>query len=390
MKPRQPLAAQATRTVPIPVRCGRRTSRRPPPRTGGGFLMGVIGLRCRACGEHYEAEARYVCTRCFGPVEVAYDHAALAEDPAALRRRIQAGPAEPVALRRPAAGGGPGRRRPAAARPHAARARRPAGRAPRPGRGVGQERHRQPDALVQGPRRGDRGAGGARARLRHARLLLDREPRQRRRRPRRRARAAELRLHPVRPRGAEGPRERRLRHDPRQGPRHLRRRQPARHRGQRGARGLGLRQRQPAPLLRRGLEDHRLRGGRAARLGAARPGRRADRLGVALHEGRQGLRRAARPRARRRGAARHAGRAGHGLRAGRLGLGARRRPLRAGQAPHDRQVAGDRLAGRRALRAGHRAGHGRRRSRPSPTTRSAPASACWARRPGSSRRPPAA
>jgi threonine synthase len=54
--------------------------------------MGVTGLRCRACGQTYQAEARYVCTRCFGPVEVAYDHAALAEDPAALRRRIQAGP----------------------------------------------------------------------------------------------------------------------------------------------------------------------------------------------------------------------------------------------------------------------------------------------------------
>ena len=74
--------------------------------------MGVIGLKCRGCGETYEAEARYVCTRCFGPVEVAYDHAALAEDPAALRRRIQAGPAEPVALRRPAAGGRPGDRDP--------------------------------------------------------------------------------------------------------------------------------------------------------------------------------------------------------------------------------------------------------------------------------------
>ena len=36
---------------------------------------------------------------------------------------------------------------------------------------------------------------------------------------------------------------------------------------------LGLRQRQPAPLLRRGLEDARLRDRRAARLGAARPGR---------------------------------------------------------------------------------------------------------------------
>ncbi|HSD75749.1 MAG TPA: threonine synthase [Solirubrobacteraceae bacterium] len=54
--------------------------------------MGLIGLRCRACGAGYEAEARYVCTRCFGPVEAAYDHAGPAADPAALRRRIQAGP----------------------------------------------------------------------------------------------------------------------------------------------------------------------------------------------------------------------------------------------------------------------------------------------------------
>ena len=54
--------------------------------------MGLIGLRCRACGAEYDAEARYVCTRCFGPVEAAYDHSALAGDPAALRRRIEAGP----------------------------------------------------------------------------------------------------------------------------------------------------------------------------------------------------------------------------------------------------------------------------------------------------------
>jgi threonine synthase len=54
--------------------------------------MGLIGLKCRACGAEYEAEARYVCTRCFGPVEAAYDHSALAGDPAALKRRIQAGP----------------------------------------------------------------------------------------------------------------------------------------------------------------------------------------------------------------------------------------------------------------------------------------------------------
>jgi threonine synthase len=54
--------------------------------------MGLIGLRCRACGAEYEAEARYVCTRCFGPVEAAYDHSALERDPSALKRRIQAGP----------------------------------------------------------------------------------------------------------------------------------------------------------------------------------------------------------------------------------------------------------------------------------------------------------
>ena len=54
---------------------------------------------------------------------------------------------------------------------------------------------------------------------------------------------------------------------------------------------LGVREHQPAPLLRRGLQDARLRDRRAARLGAARPLRRADRLGLAVHEDRQGLRR---------------------------------------------------------------------------------------------------
>ena len=52
---------------------------------------------------------------------------------------------------------------------------------------------------------------------------------------------------------------------------------------------LGLRQRQPAPLLRRGLEDARLRDRRAARLGAARPGRLPDRLRLALHQARPRL-----------------------------------------------------------------------------------------------------
>ena len=59
---------------------------------------------------------------------------------------------------------------------------------------------------------------------------------------------------------------------------------------------LGVRERQHAPVLRRGLEDARLRGRRAARLGDARPLRRADRLGLAVHEDRPRLRGVARAR----------------------------------------------------------------------------------------------
>ena len=54
--------------------------------------MGATNLRCRECGAEYELEARYVCDRCFGPLEVAYDHGDLAADTGQLRRRIQAGP----------------------------------------------------------------------------------------------------------------------------------------------------------------------------------------------------------------------------------------------------------------------------------------------------------
>ena len=48
-------------------------------------------LRCKECKTTYPLDARYVCERCFGPLEVAYapfDGA----DPDELRRRIQAGP----------------------------------------------------------------------------------------------------------------------------------------------------------------------------------------------------------------------------------------------------------------------------------------------------------
>jgi len=48
-------------------------------------------LTCKACGATYPLEARYVCERCFGPLEVHYEHAPV-RDVAEARRRIQAGP----------------------------------------------------------------------------------------------------------------------------------------------------------------------------------------------------------------------------------------------------------------------------------------------------------
>jgi threonine synthase len=52
--------------------------------------MAAENLKCKECGTEYSLEALYVCERCFGPLEVAYDHSRL-DDLATLRRRIQAG-----------------------------------------------------------------------------------------------------------------------------------------------------------------------------------------------------------------------------------------------------------------------------------------------------------
>jgi threonine synthase len=52
--------------------------------------MPADALKCKECSTTYPLEARYVCERCFGPLEVAYTAPAGAADE--LRRRIQAGP----------------------------------------------------------------------------------------------------------------------------------------------------------------------------------------------------------------------------------------------------------------------------------------------------------
>jgi threonine synthase len=53
--------------------------------------MAAKQLKCRECATEYPLEARYVCSRCFGPLEVDYDHSGLT-DVGAVRRRIQGGP----------------------------------------------------------------------------------------------------------------------------------------------------------------------------------------------------------------------------------------------------------------------------------------------------------
>ena len=52
--------------------------------------MAIESLRCKECRAEYPLDARYVCDRCFGPLEVAYDNSGL--DVASARRKIQAGP----------------------------------------------------------------------------------------------------------------------------------------------------------------------------------------------------------------------------------------------------------------------------------------------------------
>jgi threonine synthase len=52
--------------------------------------MAVTHLECKECKAHYPLQALYVCERCFGPLDAAYEHHI--EDVGELRRRIQGGP----------------------------------------------------------------------------------------------------------------------------------------------------------------------------------------------------------------------------------------------------------------------------------------------------------
>jgi threonine synthase len=54
--------------------------------------MAVSHLECKECRTEYPLQALYVCERCFGPLEVSYEHDRAAGDVGELRRRIQGGP----------------------------------------------------------------------------------------------------------------------------------------------------------------------------------------------------------------------------------------------------------------------------------------------------------
>lgn len=52
--------------------------------------MPVEALQCKECKTTYGLEARFVCEKCFGPLEVGYDYSTLEAE--SVKRRIQAGP----------------------------------------------------------------------------------------------------------------------------------------------------------------------------------------------------------------------------------------------------------------------------------------------------------
>ena len=254
----------------------------------------VTGLRCRECRARLPrrgaARLRLLLRAARGGLRLRADRRH--RQPGAHRGR----PPLHLALPGPAAG-----RRRHAGRPrrrlHPAGAGRPPGRRARAGRAVDQGRHGQPHRLLQGPG----GLGGADqgppARLQGGRLRLDGQPGQLGGGPRRPGRHGLGRPHPPRPRDGQGHHDRRLRGhgDRRRG--ELRRRQPAVRRADERAPELGLRQRQRAHLLRRGLQDAGLRDRRAAGLAGPGPRRGPHRLGQPADQGGQGLRRAGQGRA---------------------------------------------------------------------------------------------
>jgi threonine synthase len=79
--------------MPQSVAAGHSTAPTPPTGTPGSVvdLGPAVALSCRECGERFPLGPIFACESCFGPLETAYDLPL--GDPEALRRKIEAGPA---------------------------------------------------------------------------------------------------------------------------------------------------------------------------------------------------------------------------------------------------------------------------------------------------------
>ena len=154
-------------------------------------------------------------------------------------------------------------------------------------------------ALLQGPGGRDGRRPRARAGQGRDRLRLDRQRRHRHRLARREGGPQALCLLPRQPRARQGARLPRARRPGLPARWQLRRSQPRLPRACAGERHR-VRQHHPAPVLRGGGEDARLRGRRAARVALARPHRHAGRRGDPLLPRPQGPERAGGRRAWRR------------------------------------------------------------------------------------------
>ena len=308
--------------------------------------MPALSLSCRVCATEHPLEAIGTCTRCFGPLDPVYDWDLVRSTVHARATRSRA--RVDLALRRPAPRRGPGGGTPRAgldaARPGAA-----AGRGARGRRALAQARHGEPDPLVQGPRRRGGRAQGAGARA--STTLSCSSTGNLAGAVAARAAAEGLEAAVFVPADLEPEklaRGRGVRADDLRRRRTLRPLLAALGRAVVRA-AVGLRQRQPPLVLRRGLEDDRLRDRRAARLARARRRRDPDRLRCAVPQGRAGLRGPAGARARRRPRAASGRRPGGRLRAGRDRLPRGR--AREARAPRlDRALARDRQPRGRRLR----------------------------------------
>ena len=243
------------------------------PEPGRGAVMPdgrIVGLRCRNCGRPEDARPEL---RLPGLLRAARGGLRPGARRRARRPRDDRGAAgRDLALPRAAPGrGSTGPRAPR--RLHAAGRGRPDRARARDRPAVDQGRHPQPDPVVQGPGRGDRGVPGRRVRARGPGLRIDGEPRRRDSRGGGRDRTPCVRVRPGRPRAGQDRPCPGLRRDGGPDRRDVRRRQPALPRDRRRAR-LGVRQRQPATVLRRGQQDAGIRDRRGPRLAAARRGRR--------------------------------------------------------------------------------------------------------------------